>query len=359
MAVNVEPDELRDYGKMLVRNGLSAEKARSYVDEWAGSEMEAVAAEGLFAKMLDIHDSTRDAVKDSVLQIGVLVRNSGQELEKAAKFYEDADEKAKQNLDAKAKRLMFLGGSGTTTRPDGAKTAKNYADVKDTAEMFKGTPGYHDVVENDPMKQGFVGNAADVLELSSIASWIFGTIQGLTGRDLLDELTKEFTGDWEAWAKCAGTWRALGEWVEAIGENMEAGNNSMDAGWEGRASEDAYDYFRNVASGLKSLKGDFDSLGSTYDAMAQFIYASAEVIKDLLKTLVDAVIAYATRGYTAVFSVPAFVKRIIKLVKHIADTVANAKRFISVMKGIAAGFSGNLGNFLDRMPSRAYDLVGV
>ncbi|WP_162907311.1 hypothetical protein [Allorhizocola rhizosphaerae] len=168
----------------------------------AGSGMEAVASEGLFAKMLDIHDSTRNAVKDSVLQIGALVRNSGQELEKAAKFYDDADEKAKQDIDAKAKRLMHLGGSGTTVRPAGAKTAKNYVDVKDTAKMFTGTPGYTDVAGNDPMKQGFVGTRFEVLELSSIASWIFGTIQGLTGRDLLDELTKQFTGDWEGRAKC-------------------------------------------------------------------------------------------------------------------------------------------------------------
>ncbi|HCT75524.1 MAG TPA: hypothetical protein DGG94_19400 [Micromonosporaceae bacterium] len=201
MTVKVQIADLKGYAGQLKRNAEHTDKVLEYVKEWCGQELQAVDAEGLFAKGLDFHDKAYDSVVQMISHLRRILRGSAGELENAAKFYDKADDAARQRIDK-------LNVPVTQTAREGwEKDVKGYNDAKDPNASLN-NPHPEDIDDMTKVLDGITGIALKVVEI-------------LTGRKPLEEAMKFLTGDWEAFSRAGAAWKNVGEALAAIGENLD------------------------------------------------------------------------------------------------------------------------------------------
>lgn len=344
MTVKVKTGELRGYVALLNRNAEHNDKILAYLRQWCGAEMQAIDSEGLLAKALNFHDRIYADAENLINQLGRALRGSAAELAKAAKLYDSSDEAAKERFEHQY--------SNPTAREGWEAGHSGFADYMNPLDVLGGTPAYEEF--SDPTKiLDKIGDA------TSISGTVLNFIQEVTGVNPLDKVGRFFAGNWEAYSKAAGAWRAIGEALERIGKNIDRGLASMDRAWDGSASEAAYATFQALANVFKDMLPRFTKVHDAYNEFARFAMYTASLVVDTIKMAIDTALIILARRKGGPFAEAAAAFETFKLVKYIGYlgwTLISARSAVATIFGVTAGFGSSP---LRGLGVAGYDAPGV
>ncbi|MFF4525573.1 hypothetical protein [Streptomyces bluensis] len=98
MSFDVEPEDVRSFGKQIGRAAEDAQEAKKYA-RTHGDAVGGQSQEGLILHLLGLHPTAVDRVDDTLERVRKLLDSSSRELDRSAGLYEktDHDEAARQD----------------------------------------------------------------------------------------------------------------------------------------------------------------------------------------------------------------------------------------------------------------------
>ncbi|NUT18068.1 MAG: hypothetical protein HOV77_02700 [Hamadaea sp.] len=348
--VQVKTADLRGFAGQLKANAGYVDNVLKHVQDFAGDALSGATDAGLFGKALGFHGKAVSSVTEMLTHLSKVMRGSATELEAAAKFYDHADEAARERIEEAS--YSFL----ARTSPD--HSSYGYKDVHD---LSGGLPTPYAEEYGDPYHiQAFLDSVGD---MASISGLIFRLIELLTGKKPLEDVANTFAGDWEAWGACSIGWRQVGDYLAQIAENINRGAITMSHAWEGIAGGEAFHYFDQMQSTLASLKKNFGDLADAYKAYAKFVFTVASVVSDVLKMLIDigaqALLKTKKGGLFADVGLAILELKIIKNVAKLGWILLSARGTVSILNLIPT-VSNSIGwQVREQLPEKNYDLQGV
>ncbi|MEN3613718.1 hypothetical protein AAH979_29735 [Plantactinospora sp. ZYX-F-223] len=345
MTFKVKTADLRGYVGLLNRNAEHNDKILAYLRQWCGQEMQAISSEGLLAKALNFHDRIYDDAVNLVTQLGQALRASAAELDKAAKLYDGSDKAAKERFESSQYVV-----NGHSQREGWEASHSGFADYMNPLDVLTGTPSYTEF--SDPTK------VLDKIAEVSMTGMVMNFIEELTGTNPLQKIAEFVAGDWKAYSRTAGAWRAIGEALERIGKNIDRGLASLDRAWEGGASEVAYKSFQALADLFKNMLSRFTEVHKAYEQFAQFAMHTASVLVDTLKLAIDTAIIFLTKkkGVFGDAMAGFYTFKIVKYVGYIGWTMLTARGTIATIFGALAGGGSSP---LRGVKAMGYDASGI
>ncbi|MGK5628711.1 hypothetical protein [Streptomyces sp. URMC 123] len=155
-----------------------------------------------------------------------------------------------------------------------------FSDVADAAACLKPPKAPAEYVS--PLKP-----LNDIGDLISPAAWLSELLEIALGKNPMEEAQRHFGGDWEAYATSAEAWHNLGRACSAMARNLESGNVRLSATWQGCAADAAFQYFDTLRRKLQGVASSLDAMRVEYETVAQGVWAAAEMVAQILATIVD------------------------------------------------------------------------
>ncbi|MBR7676252.1 hypothetical protein [Streptomyces daliensis] len=208
----------------------------------------------------------------------------------------------------------------------------------------------------------------------SPTAWVLEVYEMVFGFNPLDETLQWFTGDWQAFARCAEAWKNLGSMCDDIAANIQGGNRELDASWQGHAADMAYLYFDTLQQKTVNYNSSLTKLSGEYREIAHAVFSAAEAAKGVLAALADDVIitavllaegtAFSWTGVGAAVGYGVASIHIARMLKHwgqITETLSRTQNTVNASVGIIQGLSATLASQLMTfpVPGTAYDHPAV
>ncbi|MCC3768454.1 WXG100 family type VII secretion target [Streptomyces sp. UNOC14_S4] len=128
----------------------------------------------------------------------------------------------------------------------------------------------------------------DAGDLVSPAFWVSEVLEFAISCNPLEESRKYFAGDWEAYARVAGTWANLAAFCEALAADIESGNRLLGTDWQGEGADAAGARFTALCAKLRAIKGALENMRDEYGAAAHAISVASEAVGQFLGLIGDA-----------------------------------------------------------------------
>ncbi|RLV08241.1 hypothetical protein CTZ27_05295 [Streptomyces griseocarneus] len=125
-------------------------------------------------------------------------------------------------------------------------------------------------------------------DLVSPAFWVSEVLEFAISCNPLEESRKYFAGDWEAYARVAGTWANLAAFCEGLATNIESANRLLGTDWQGEGADAAGARFTALCARLRAVKGALEDMHDEYEAAAHAISVAGEAVGQLLGLIGDA-----------------------------------------------------------------------
>lgn len=122
------------------------------------------------------------------------------------------------------------------------------------------------------------------LSLSGLAREVLTTI---TGHDPLEDVTEYFGGDWSKVSEAADALRNLGAFHGLYAEELVTVERTLGADWDGQAADAARQYVQGFADAVSRQVSEFEDVASEYDQLALAMWQTADVVGNLLCTVID------------------------------------------------------------------------
>jgi hypothetical protein len=150
---------------------------------------------------------------------------------------------------------------------------------------------------DDSISAGYV-TATSFMDAVSLTHWLNEAIEGMTGRNLIEEFVEPIVGNWEVIANFGIAVNNAGRCLQEIGINVQQTIYTLDASWDGNASDAAYRYFTDLAVDITNARTPLSEAAKQYDDLAHGMWVAADTLAGIIKQAVDAALI-AVVGYAA------------------------------------------------------------
>ncbi|NMO52905.1 hypothetical protein HH310_17115 [Actinoplanes sp. TBRC 11911] len=273
----------------VIRAGQDAEQVAGYARKHGDLTM---TAEGYLMIMLGPHAIAYASMIKAVQRLADLAQEAAAQVDAARRDYARTDQVVAARLDAGyagAEDPGLLYGIIATGRRDlwPAPSRAAFADVAEPlAELHP--PGYATDVA-----MWSINPLADLISpsawLRQVSVWVFG-------HDPFGGWAKQFSGDWNAYVRCAVAWATIGAACEAIGRNLTAGAADVAVVWRGNAAEGEQEYQLALGAAATGLGGACIRYHELYLRAAGATKDLYEVVSGLMSRLIDILIVVNAAG---------------------------------------------------------------
>lgn len=393
MSFRVEPTDIAGYADMVANAARDLKAGGGHVQRKATIELSGAASD-LWKQVATQHKGHAADAKALFEQFEDLMRSSGDELARSAKYYQKTDQDEAASVDALAPTptgkvpggppagliLPGFGGDGFADRVNAQDALVDAPGPGFFEARWNGKIGDRlDGVMNNP--NGALGALGEtvgwVLDATSPSVLVNEALKTIFNFDLFDRIAQWMAGDWGSFEDCAEAWTQLGELCAAVATNISYGNDLLNASWSGKAASTAWEYFNGTATKLASAQETFNALHGCYEEIAGQINAFVNMLKGAISTICDlALIAFlemaaGSAAAGSVFGAPAapalYAAAALKMAKAVQlwDNVGTGLTglYLTIQGAQAAGQSATSMKMSEikafPRPGRAYDHVAV
>lgn len=249
MGFQVIPEAVSAYVDVLRKQGEHHDTALKYLDKHidvgvSSGDGQITTAEEFNPKIVE---SVRYAIKDAK----AFFEESADALQAVVDYYKETEYETAKSLDD-----SYEGGEEIEVVTPGPAAVDHPSEVADPTDALK-TPGTPKAFSKGPI----LDTAKWINDATSPATYIRALVKEINkDRDPFDEVVKEFSGDWEAFAKAAKACEHLAEFYKVVYANLWQ-IESLAYYWKGHASDHAIGYF--AKAGRSILNVDFAMITNT------------------------------------------------------------------------------------------------
>ena len=203
----------------------------------------------------------------------------------------------------------------------------------------------------------------------SLGHWALVALDKADGSfDLQQQVQEWLVGDWEHVAVAAAAMRNLKGYVESVERGVTVYADAADRVWDGRAAEEAADYFLDVAASLQDAANKLEIAAKGYDDVADGVYGVAKDVGTLVETLIDLLIAAGVSAAAtvagswtligaAIGTAATFygITRIVETIQLIITTIKGAMTFVDVFSDVVLGLLGSAGDWHEVTVPASFD----
>lgn len=130
----------------------------------------------------------------------------------------------------------------------------------------------------------------DKLSIAWALNWL---IDHICGVNPFEEMSKAFSGDFEAFSKAGDATGHLGRYLAAYGHDLQSGQHRLASYWTGDASDAATRYFTGLADDLAGLEAPLQAIAKELQTVANTVYFFGQGVQSCLQEMADKAIAVA------------------------------------------------------------------
>lgn len=277
MAFSIDPAALNTHATTLRDLAGTTSTADTYLQSHLSLEF--VDTSFLFARAGQAARDVRDTLTGLTASLNAALTASADELDATAARSVELDDAVEADLDA-----AYPDGpdaSAPTVPPTGSAVYVTPSPPGDALVAPGGEPEMDlvsEILTTDWLSPSSV--------VAQILDWIFDW-------NYLDEITKNFSGDWGKMFTVSSAVTHTGGYVKSQGDNvsyaMSVGANS----WTGEAATAANVFFTEMARILRASGDEISGMGPEFETVARGMQDAADSISGLFAQIMDAAIAAA------------------------------------------------------------------
>jgi hypothetical protein len=249
MGFQVNPHAVSAYADVLRKQAEHHDAALKYVETHI--DVGVSSGDGLITTAEEFNPKIVESVRHAIKDARSFFEESSDALQATADYYTKTDYENAKKLDD-----TYKGGEDVDVVTPGPKAVDHPAEVADPTDALK-TPGTPKAFDKGPI----VDTAKWINDATSPATYIRLLVKEINNdRDPFDEVIKEFSGDWEAFAKASKACEHLSEFYTAVYANLWQ-IERLAYHWRGHASDHAMGFF--ATAGRNILNTDFAKLTNT------------------------------------------------------------------------------------------------
>ncbi|WP_417562148.1 hypothetical protein [Microbacterium sp.] len=271
----ISPQRLTDHGNALISDAASTDTAKTYTNDHVSVHFYETAF--LYAKAWDAANDTKTSITDYLTKLHTALDSSGTELKGTATRSLEIDDETEAELDA-----SYPGGapSGATTP---AGDASGGAPREASAELTAPATQMPEDLVSTILTTDWLSPST---VLAQVLDWIFDW-------NYLDEITKNFSGDWNKLYEVSDALRHLGSYATVQGDNVRYEMAVTAGSWSGEAATAANVFFTKMAQNLTDAGTEITDLGPEFEAVARGMASTASALSGVFATILDAALVAA------------------------------------------------------------------
>lgn len=259
-------------------NGVAYSYAHEYIS------LNVIDTAFLFAKAIWETDDVREAIIGGLIETNRVLRACSQELRTSADQYDIIDDAADARLDALYPTDLY---GGVTPVPRWSESVYTWptppADALTPPTWVPQRNLVEEILDADWFSPtGLVNDLID---------WIFDY-------DPIGEVSKAFSGNWQALYECGDAVAKMGEFHTCVGSHVGAGTSILRDYWSGLAGDAAATYFTNLGTQMQANANSLAPVVDAYEQVAMGMESASSIVSGLMARAMDWMIASATL-YTA------------------------------------------------------------
>ncbi|MEU8374733.1 hypothetical protein AB0C22_16635 [Micromonospora sp. NPDC048894] len=242
---------------------------------------------GLLLMLAGPHRTAYRRMTEGLERLKTLTAGAATQVNLAQREYAASDASAAARLDqgypGARDPARLRGTLAGPVRPDLWPTVPrvSFADVAEPAARLV-APNYATGIEMFQLNP--------LADLISPAAWLRQVSVWLFGEDPFEGWGQAFSGDWDAYVRCAAAWRIIGDAMDDLGRNLINGAADVPTVWRGNAAEAEQEYQLSLGIAAQALHPVCDQYADLYTRAAEAAKQLYSVVTGLISKLIDVLI---------------------------------------------------------------------